>query len=162
MVNQDMPAESKKIQNWLKNRGFDYQVIMLEDSARSAKEAADALKCQVEQIAKSIVLRAEKSNKPVLAIVGGANKIDMEKLSLMVGEKVVKADADYVKEVSGFSIGGIPPIGHKNKMNVFIDEELNKQKFVWAAAGNPKAVFRLTPDDLAAMTQGKVAKIKLA
>ena len=127
MVNQDLPAESKKIQNWLKNRGFDYQVIMLEDSARSAKEAADALKCQVEQIAKSIVLRAEKSNKPVLAIVGGANKIDMEKLSLMVGEKVVKADADYVKEVSGFSIGGIPPIGHKNKMNVFIDEELNKQ-----------------------------------
>jgi Cys-tRNA(Pro) deacylase len=161
MISQDLPSESKKIQSWLKNRNFDYTVIMLEKSAASAENAANVLKCDIKQIAKSLIFRTEKSQRPVLAIVGGANKVDLERLGLMVGEKVVKADAEYVKEVSGFSIGGIPPIGHRNKMNVFIDDELNTQKFVWAAAGNPKAVFRLEPKDLETMTQGKVAKICL-
>jgi len=134
-------------------------VVELPGSTRTSQEAADAVGCHVEQIAKSIVFQGKQSGKPILVVASGANRISEKKLRDLVSEPVKKADADFVRNETGFVIGGIPPVGHLKPIEIFIDEDLLKYGEIWAAAGTPHAVFKLTPADLSRMTGGKIVKI---
>ena len=150
----------QKVRKVLKDLGFSNEVIELQDSTRTSAEAAQAVQCQVEQIAKSIVFRGKNSHKPILVIASGPNRVNEKKIAELTSESLGKADADYVRKHTGFVIGGIPPIGHLEKLDIFIDEDLLSYEEIWAAAGSPNAVFKLTPSDLIKMTGGRVVSIK--
>jgi prolyl-tRNA editing enzyme YbaK/EbsC (Cys-tRNA(Pro) deacylase) len=139
--------------------GFTLQVVELPSSTRTAMEAAQAVGCQVGQIVKSLIFKAKRSERPMLVVASGANRVNERSIEELIGEPLGKADADFVRQRTGFAIGGVPPLGHSEKIETFIDEDLLQYAEIWAAAGTPNAVFRLTPNDLVQMTGGQVAKI---
>jgi prolyl-tRNA editing enzyme YbaK/EbsC (Cys-tRNA(Pro) deacylase) len=155
-----LSAAAQRVQDALKALGVACQVVELPESTRSAAEAAQAIGCRVEQIVKSLVFRGRSTNRPILAIVSGANRVDEEKLAVLVAEPVAKADADYVRQRTGYAIGGVPPVGHVESLMCVIDEDLLQYEQIWAAAGTPRAVFRLTPADLQRITDGPVVSVK--
>jgi prolyl-tRNA editing enzyme YbaK/EbsC (Cys-tRNA(Pro) deacylase) len=157
---EPLTAAAQRVQDALKALGVACQVVELPASTRSAGEAAQAIGCRVEQIAKSLVFRGQSTNRPVLAIVSGANRVDEAGLGEVVAEPVAKADADYVRQRTGYAIGGVPPVGHAEPLLCVIDEDLLQYEEIWAAAGTPRAVFRLTPSDLRRITGGRVASVK--
>jgi prolyl-tRNA editing enzyme YbaK/EbsC (Cys-tRNA(Pro) deacylase) len=156
-----MPLQpsAQRVQDTLAAAGFANQVVELPDSARTAAEAAAAVGCDVAQIVKSLVFRARASGRGVLVVASGANRVDEKALKALLGEAVERADADFVREQTGFAIGGVPPLGHAARLACFVDEDLLKLERIWAAAGHPHAVFALTPGELVAMTGGTVAAV---
>lgn len=150
----------QKVQAILRELGFPNEVVELEVTTRTSVDAARAVGCKVEQIAKSIVFKGLRTNRPVLVIASGPNRVNEERIAQLVSEPIGKADANYVRARTGFVIGGVPPIGHLEKPSIFIDEDLLAYEEIWAAAGSPHAVFRLTPSDLIRMTEGRVVSIK--
>lgn len=155
-----LSASAQKVQDALDARGYTHcRVVEMPDSTRTAAEAAAAIGCTVAQIAKSLVFRGAQSGAPVLVIASGTNRVDPQRLAGLLGEPVEKPDADYVRERTGFVIGGVPPLGHREPIRTFIDQDLLAFDEIWAAAGTPRAVFRLTPDDLLRITGGEVAEI---
>ena len=144
----------------LQEQGYEPEVVELERTARSAAEAADALGVRVEQIVKSLVFRGTRTGRPVLVLAGGANRVDERRISDLFSEPVGMADAAYVREKTGFSIGGVPPVGHTERPTTFVDEDLLREEEVWAAAGHTHAVFGLEPAELVRITGGRVAGIK--
>ena len=155
-----LTATAQRVQDALKALGVESQVVELHASTRTAAEAAQAIGCRVEQIAKSLVFRGMSTDRPVLAIVSGANRVDEERLSELIAETVAKADADYVRQRTGFAIGGVPPVGHVESLMCLIDEDLFQYDSIWAAAGTPCAVFPLTPVELQRITGGRVISVK--
>lgn len=147
------------MQDALAAPGFPRPVRELERPTRSAAEAALALGCRVDQIAKSLVFRGVPSERFVLVIASGANRVDEAKVAALRGEEVAKADAAFVRARTGFAIGGVPPIGHADQPETLLDEDLFRWDEIWAAAGTPNSIFKLTPAELVAMTQGRVARI---
>ena len=138
--------------------GERFTVLEFDASTRTAEDAAAAIGCTVAQIAKSLVFRAE-SGGPVLVVASGVNRVDEKKVAALIGEPIGRADADFVRETTGFAIGGVPPVGHRMALSVLIDEALMTFGEIWAAAGTPNAVFRLTPADLVALTGGTIGAI---
>src|SRR3712207_3766407 len=116
----------------LQEQGYEPEVVELERTARSAAEAADALGVRVEQIVKSLVFRGARTGRPVLVLAGGANRVDERRISDLFSEPVGMADAAYVREKTGFSIGGVPPVGHAERPTTFVDEDLLREEEVWA------------------------------
>ncbi|MEC0211037.1 YbaK/EbsC family protein [Paenibacillus ehimensis] len=159
-MNSQLKESAQRVQDKLSDLGYPNRVVELPDSTRTAQEAADAIGCEVAQIAKSIVFRLKTSNKPLLVVASGVNRVDEKLISTRMDDKLVKADADFVREHTGFVIGGVAPIGHPEPILTLIDEDLFHCRKLWAAAGHPKAVFELTPDELAAMTRGQVTSVK--
>jgi prolyl-tRNA editing enzyme YbaK/EbsC (Cys-tRNA(Pro) deacylase) len=155
-----LKESARRVQEALAARGFDFQVREFPASTRTSAEAAAAIGCAVGQIAKSLIFRAKTSGRPVLALASGANRVDEKALAGLVGEPIGRADADFVRQATGFAIGGVPPLGHATPPVVLIDRDLLAFEEIWAAAGTPNAVFRLTPDVLTAVTGGQVADIK--
>ena len=158
MINELSPS-ALRVQNILKENGFDYAVVELSHSTRTANEAAQAVGCQLGQIVKSLVFKGKKSQMPILVVASGANRVNETRISGLVSEPIKMAHADFVRKKTGFAIGGVPPLGHSEKLMTFIDEDLFKYDEIWAAAGNPHALFKLTPDNLVAMTGGQVVAI---
>lgn len=150
----------RKIQEALAELGGDFQVVEFPATTRTAADAAKAIGCSVAQIAKSIVFRTASTRRPVMVIASGANRVNEARVAALVGEPVEKADAEFVREATGFAIGGVPPIGHAQPIRTLIDEDLLKLGEIWAAAGTPNAVFRLQAQSLVAMTSGTVEAIK--
>ncbi len=150
----------KKVQQTLKSLGFSDEIVIFPNSTRTAIEAAQAVGCSVGQIVKSLVFRGAQSQKPVLALVSGANRVNEKRLGSLVGEAIEKADADFVRQHTGFAVGGVPPVAHVERLTTFIDRDLLQCDEIWAAAGSPHAVFRLTPDDLQSMTGGEVVTLQ--
>jgi prolyl-tRNA editing enzyme YbaK/EbsC (Cys-tRNA(Pro) deacylase) len=148
-----------RVQQALQQLGLSLVVLELPASTRSSQEAAQAIGCKVGQIAKSIIFRSALTDQPVLVIASGPNRIDEAILSDMLAESISKADADFVRQRTGFAIGGVPPLGHTEKLEIFIDQDLLQYPEIWAAAGTPHAVFRLTPQELVSMTSGKIIKV---
>ena len=139
--------------------GEEFQVLEFDATTRTAADAAAAIGCTVAQIAKSLIFRGAASNRPVLVVASGVNRVDETKVAEAIGEGIARADADFVREATGFAIGGVPPVGHENPGIVVIDKSLTAFAEIWAAAGTPNAVFRLTPSDLVALTGGRVAAV---
>jgi prolyl-tRNA editing enzyme YbaK/EbsC (Cys-tRNA(Pro) deacylase) len=159
-VSDELSASAQRFQDILRQRGFAHQVVELPASTRTAKEAAQAVGCQPGQIVKSLVFKALHSQTPLLVLASGPNRVDEQRLSELAGEPIGKADADFVRQWTGFAVGGVPPLGHKEPVAAFIDETLLEYETLWAAAGTPHAVFELTPADLQAMTDGRIVSIK--
>jgi len=159
-VSNALHPSPQKVQEALKALGFIDQVVELQSTTRTSAEAAQVLGCQVEQIAKSIVFQGKQTQKPILVIASGSNRVNENRIEDFISEPIGKADANYVREHTGFVIGGVPPIGHVEKVEIFIDEDLLRFEEIWAAAGSPNAVFKVTPSDLIKMTGGRVTSIK--
>lgn len=140
--------------------GLESQVQELSQSTRTAQEAAETVGCGVGQIVKSLVFRGGTSGRPLLALVSGSNRASEELLAGHWGEVAGRADADFVRTHTGFAIGGVPPVGHPEKLDVLVDRDLLGYEVVWAAAGSPFAVFRVTPADLVRVTGGRVVDLK--
>mgnify|MGYP001033201035 FL=1 len=150
---------AQRVQDALAALGMSLQVVELPTSTRSAAEAAQAVGCSLGQIVKSLVFRGLDSDRPILVETSGSNRVDEAKLQALTGETIGKADADFVRQRTGFAIGGVPPLGHTEQLLTFIDQDLLQYAEIWAAAGTPNAVFRLTPAELVRMTGGQVARV---
>src|SRR5262245_12679202 len=155
-----LSPSAQRFQDSLAAAGHDGAVVELAASTRTSAEAAAASGCTVAQIAKSIVFRAA-SGRAVLVIASGVNRIDERKVAAALGEKIGKADAEFVRARTGFVIGGVPPFGHATPPHVLLDRDLFALGEIWAAAGTPNAVFRLTPTALETLTGGRRADIRL-
>jgi len=151
---------AQRIQDLLASRGYAHRVIENAQPTRSAAEAAAVVGCSVAQIAKSIVFRATESGRAILVVTSGANRVDEGKVSVLAGEPLGKANADFVRLTTGFAIGGVAPLGHAQPITIFIDRDLLAHPTIWAAAGTPNALFSLSPAELVEMTGGRVAEVK--
>jgi prolyl-tRNA editing enzyme YbaK/EbsC (Cys-tRNA(Pro) deacylase) len=159
-MEQELSPSARKVQEALNALGMKLEVVELPASTRTAVEAAQAIGCQVGQIVKSLVFKAKRSERPILVIASGQNRVDERRIEALIGEPLGKADADFVRQRTGFVIGGVPPVGHLERLVTFIDQDLSLYQEIWAAAGTPHAVFRLTPDDLLKITGGQVVVLK--
>src|SRR5512146_2848123 len=151
---------AQRVQDLLAERGFDSTVIEHAESTRTAQEAADRAGCLLGQITKSLIFKGMKSGKPILVLTSGANRVNEKLISQYAGEPIGRADADFVRDVTGYAIGGVPPLGHAQPMETYLDEDLLQYATVWAAAGTPNAIFEVTPADLKEMTAANVARVK--
>lgn len=156
----DLSGSARRVQDALLGFGRELRVVELPGSTRSAAEAALAIGCRVEQIAKSLVFKGSTTGSPVLIIASGVNRVNESAVAEFLGEPIERADADFVRQRTGFAIGGIPPLGHLEQLLTVIDEDLLLYDEIWAAAGTPHAVFCLTPPDLIQITGGAVARLK--
>ena len=159
-MSASLKASARRVQEALAAHGFAFDVKEFPESTRTSAEAAAAIGCTVAQIAKSLVFRGAESGEPVLIVASGANRVDPAKAAALLGEAIKRADADFVREATGFAIGGVPPLGHDRPIATLIDEELLGFEVIWAAAGTPNAVFRLLPQDLSALAGGKIGDLK--
>jgi len=155
-----LKASARRVQEALAAQGFAFEVSEFPDSTRTSAEAASAIGCSVAQIAKSLVFCGAESGEAVLIIASGANRVDPAKAEVLLGEAIKRADADFVRAATGFAIGGVPPLGHDRLLVTLIDEDLLAFDEIWAAAGTPNAVFRLSPKDLSDLTGGRIGDVK--
>ena len=153
-----LPEGVQRVARALQDKGHAHMPVMLDDAARTAQQAADALGIRVGQIAKSIIFRRKSDDAAVLVIASGDRRVDEKKVDAIVG-KTGRADAEFVKVKTGFSIGGVSPIAHAQPPVTLIDRELFRFPEVWAAAGHPNGVFKVTPQQLEAMTGAPVADV---
>ena len=153
---------AQRVQDALAAKGFANRVLELHEPVKTAQAAADAVGCTVGQIVKSLVFRISNgaaSGRALLVLVSGANRVDTGKLAGLLGGDVVMGDPKFVRATTGFAIGGIPPLGHAQPLDVVIDSHLLALDSLWAAAGHPNSLFPLTPDELRRMTGGRVADV---
>ncbi|MCC6953813.1 MAG: YbaK/EbsC family protein [Deltaproteobacteria bacterium] len=155
----ELPASAAKVQDHLTSLGLDFAVVTTPTTTRTAKEAADTLGCTVGQIVKSLLFKGTQSGRPILVIASGSNRVNERALGAMIGEPIVKPDADFVRSATGFAIGGVPPVGFPEPIETWIDRDLLHYSEVWAAAGSPFAVFKLDPSALPKLTGGQVVEI---
>ncbi len=154
-----LSPSAQKVQEAIRQRGYALEVIELPQSTRTAVEAAQAVGCDVAQIVKSIIFKTKRTARPVLVIASGANRVNEKVIEALIGEPLGKADAEFVRQQTGFVIGGVPPIGHIQPVQTFIDQDLLQYDEIWAAAGTPHAVFKLTPQMLVELCGGQVIQI---
>src|SRR5512140_3160642 len=155
-----LSSSAQKIQDLLNSLGYTYTVIEHVEYTRTAQEAADRAGCQLGQIVKWLIFKGKESGKPILVLTSGANRVDEKRISGYAGEAIGRADADFVRAVTGFAIGGVPPVGHAQPMETYMDEDLLQYPTIWAAAGTPNAIFELTPGALLELTGANVARVK--
>ncbi len=156
---EQLPPSARAVQAALAARGLELRVVQLPASTRTAKEAAAAIGCTVAEIAKSIVFREVVSGEPVLVVASGTNRIREAAIADLLGANLEQAPAEFVRAATGYAIGGVPPCGHPRPIRTFLDRDLFKLETLWAAAGTPHAVFRLSPEDLLTLTAGTVATV---
>lgn len=144
----------------LREAGIDTRVVEFEQPTRTSADAAAAIGCAVAEIAKSIVFRGEKSGEAVIVVASGDNRVSETKVAEKIGEPLLRADADFVREATGYAIGGVAPIGHSRPVKLLLDEDLQRFKTIWAAAGTPFSVFPLSPDQLRSLTGADWANIR--
>ncbi|MCM5678514.1 YbaK/EbsC family protein [Schlegelella sp. S2-27] len=155
------PEGFRRVTQRLRELGHPHAPVFLEVAARTAQEAADALGIAVGQIAKSIVFRRKSDEAAVLVVTSGDKRVDEKKVAALVGP-LGRADAEFVKTRTGFTIGGVSPVGHVQPPVLLIDRELFRFDEVWAAAGHPNGVFRVAPPALVRLTQAPVEDVTAA
>ena len=157
---QILPDSVQRVAALLQALGYELPILMLSDSGKTSAQAAAGIGCSVAEIAKSIVFRRLSDDAAVMVVASGANRVDEKKVAEILGP-LGKADARFVKEKIGYAIGGVCPIGHLQKTILFIDKDLMQFQYIWAAAGHPHAVFKLTPAQLMEMTSAPLADVAL-
>jgi prolyl-tRNA editing enzyme YbaK/EbsC (Cys-tRNA(Pro) deacylase) len=155
-----LPDSARRVAQLLRERGHAGDVVMLPETGKTSAEAAAGLGCSVAQIAKSILFRRRDDGAPVLVVASGANRVDEQKVAAQVGA-IGRADAKFVREMTGYAIGGVCPIGHATPPVTLIDADLFELDSLWAAAGHPHAVFNLSPQQLVELTGAPVADVAL-
>ena len=156
----EVGTSAERVRQALAGLGLMPEIQEFSETTRTSAEAAAAIGCTVAQIAKSVIFRAVGLNRAVLVIASGANRVDEKLVAAALGDRIAKADATFVRDKTGFAIGGVAPVGHTEKPVTLIDEDLLGHAEIWASAGTPNSVFRLTPQDLVTMTGGRVIAIK--
>jgi prolyl-tRNA editing enzyme YbaK/EbsC (Cys-tRNA(Pro) deacylase) len=162
---KSLPEGVQRVAQVLQDQAHPHGPVMLDDAARTAQQAADALGIALGQIAKSIIFRRKPDGVAVLVVTSGDRRVDEAKVQALVcaeGQKLGRADAEFVKATTGFSIGGVSPVGHAHPPVTLIDRELHRFDEIWAAAGHPHGVFKLSPADLSRLTGAPVADVVLA
>ncbi len=155
-----LPKSAQIIQNKLTEHGLACKVVELSDAARTAQQAADALGCNVAQIAKSLIFKTKETHQVILVLCSGSNRVNEKTIEQRIGQQITKADASFTREVTGFAIGGIPPIGHATEIPyIFIDQDLLAFDTLWAAGGTPHTVFNIKPRDLVTITKGTIISV---
>ncbi|UFM66187.1 YbaK/EbsC family protein [Paracoccus sp. MA] len=152
-----MSKSLKRVQSALQAAGLAVEIRETDDSARTAEGAAAAVGCAVDQIAKSIIFRGETTGHVVLFLTAGGNRVDPAKATALAGQSLGKADADLIRAETGFAIGGVAPVGHLRQVQAWLDPRLLDFETVWAAAGTPRHVFAIAPEDLVRITGAKQA-----
>ena len=155
----DMKQASQQVQDAAADLSLEIKVLTMADSTRTAEDAAAACDCTVGQIVKSLVFRGAESGDPVLLLVSGSNRVNEKKAGQFIGEKLSRPDATYVREATGFAIGGIPPFAPARPLTTYIDRDLLQYDVVWAAAGTPNSVFSVEPNALAQATGATVVDV---
>jgi prolyl-tRNA editing enzyme YbaK/EbsC (Cys-tRNA(Pro) deacylase) len=161
-----LKPSAQKVQDWLAARGSSSQVREMPDTTRTSEEAAAACGCQVAQIGKSMVFRIKDTDTPILVIASGINRVDEKAVARLLATrdgvkvKLTRADADFVRAVSGYAIGGVPPVAHAHPPLTLIDRDLFGFETIWCAAGTPNAVFEVSPAELVNLSGGTIADIK--
>jgi len=150
-----------RIQQLLDAAGVDSRVVEFEQPTRTSAEAAAAIGCSVAEIAKSVVFRTRSGGRAVVVIASGDNRVCERKVGELVGERLARADAAFVRDATGFAIGGVSPIGHAGAVALLLDADLRRFDRIWAAAGTPFAVFPLTPAELARLTGAAWSDVRL-
>ena len=150
-------SSTDRVQQALEAAGLKTRIVEMPQTTRTAADAAKAIGCEVAQIAKSLVFRV--GDDPLLVIASGTNRVNEARVASAIGAAITKADADFVRERTGFAIGGVPPVGHSSRIRTLIDEDLLRFERIWAAAGTPNAVFELSPAELPRITGGTVVRI---
>jgi prolyl-tRNA editing enzyme YbaK/EbsC (Cys-tRNA(Pro) deacylase) len=155
----ELSPSARRVQDAIISAGLECRVVELPASTRTAQEAADAIGCTVSQIVKSLVFRGRQSGKGIFVAASGSNRVNEKRLKEYTGEGIEKASPEFVREITGFAIGGVAPIAHLQPLESYIDRDLLGYSELWAAAGTPNAVFRLTPGDLTQLSSGRVVDI---
>jgi prolyl-tRNA editing enzyme YbaK/EbsC (Cys-tRNA(Pro) deacylase) len=155
----ELSSSEARVAEELNRLGIASDVRVMPASTRSAAEAAAAVGCDVSQIVKSLIFRSVKSDEPILVLASGSNRVDESLLAEIVGGPVERAAAEFVRARTGYAIGGVPPVGHAQLIDAYLDEHLLAHRVVWAAAGSPRAVFSVTPADLVRVTAAKVVAL---
>lgn len=156
-----LSSSAPKVQQWLRANGSDTTIIEHENPGRTAAEAAILLNCDVAQIAKSIIFKSLTTGRSVLVITSGANRVDEKKIAARLGKTLAKADANFVREQTGFAIGGVPPIARTNPGAVLMDEDLLRFEQVFPAGGTPHAMFAIDPAALLKLSSARVGSVKV-
>jgi prolyl-tRNA editing enzyme YbaK/EbsC (Cys-tRNA(Pro) deacylase) len=154
-----LPAAAVRVQAAAEALGLAVEVRVMPDSTRTAADAAAACGCAVGQIVKSLIFKGKSSGRPILFLVSGANRVDEKGVAATLGEALTRPDAGFVRDATGFAIGGIPPLGHATPLDTWIDEDLLQYITVWAAAGTPNAVFAVNPAKLRDATGAKTIRV---
>lgn len=149
-----LPPSAQRVQDALRVLGIAAQVVELAVAARTSQQAADALGIAAGQIAKSLIFRAAKSGRAVLVIAAGDRRVDERRIAAQLGEAIERASPEFVREYSGFAIGGVAPVGHAKSMVTYVDTSLRRFDTVWAAGGTPHCVFPIAPADLLGASRG--------
>jgi len=157
---QNLSPTAQKIQDLLNSLGYNYTVIEHSESTRTAVEAAERAGCELGQIVKTLIFKGKDSGEPVIVLTSGANRVDEKRIREYKGEGIGKADADFVRTVTGFVIGGVPPVGHVQKIETYMDKDFLQYETVWAAAGTPNAIFELKTSDLQKMADAQIVRVK--
>lgn len=143
----------------LRNKGHNFEAVTLSANTRTANDAAVQLGCDVDQIVKSILFRAQDSNQPILVLASGANQVNEQVVGNVAKQMITKADAKFTKEVTGFPIQCIPPLGHRSKIETYIDQDLFKFEYLWASLDKRNMLFSLRSKDLNVLIDGNIISI---
>lgn len=154
-----LPRSARRVQDAASHLGLDIAVVEMPESTRTAQEAAEACGCELGQIVKSLIFQGADTKQPLLLLVSGTNRVNEAKMVDVLGEPLTRPDADYVREVTGFAIGGVPPFGHASPVATYIDTDLLNHERIWAAAGTPKCLFSVDPQALQSSTAAKVIDV---
>lgn len=157
-MTKPLSPSAQRVQDALDAAGVATTIVEYDVPARTSADAARVLGCSVAQIAKSLIFRSVSGN-PVLVIASGTNRVDEKKVTAMIGEAIFKADAAFVRECTGYSIGGIPPLGHARPLTTLIDRDLLRYDVVYAAGGTPHAMFPISPAELVRIARGVTADV---
>jgi prolyl-tRNA editing enzyme YbaK/EbsC (Cys-tRNA(Pro) deacylase) len=149
-----MKPANLKVKTCLNQAGFEFEIRILPAAVRTAQLAADALGCEVGQIANSLIFRDQAGDQAVLVMCAGDRRVDLQKVQFETGIELGKADADFVRQQTGFAIGGVPPVAHARPLRTLLDDSLLRHAEIWAAAGTPESVFRMNPPQLQQITSG--------
>jgi prolyl-tRNA editing enzyme YbaK/EbsC (Cys-tRNA(Pro) deacylase) len=155
----ELSASAQRVQDALRALGLESAINEYATSSRTSQEAADLLGCTVGQIAKSLVFRAT-DGEPVLVVASGANRVSEAKVGALLGQPIGRAKPEFVRDVTGYAIGGIPPVGHARRITTFVDEDLLQFPLVYAAGGTPNALFPIGPSDLLRICGGRAADVR--
>jgi prolyl-tRNA editing enzyme YbaK/EbsC (Cys-tRNA(Pro) deacylase) len=155
----ELSPSISRVRQVLAQQGLDCEIVEFPSGTHTAQAAADSLGCGVAQIVKSLIFKTTGSGDAILVAASGSNRVSEKRLGRHIGAAVEKADADFVRARTGFVIGGVAPVGHIETLQTYIDRDLLQYSEIWAAAGTPRTVFRLTPEQLCALTGGEVVDI---